>query len=62
MTSKDANEMYYMVKGSMIPKGWSQKDINSMYNSYIKRMWGNNERFVYSAEKFEQAWEAHING
>ena len=62
MTSKDANEMYYMVKGSLIPKGWSQEDIDSMYNSYIKRMWGNNERFVYSAEKFEQAWKEQTNG
>ena len=54
--------MYYMVKGSLIPKGWSQKDIERMYNSYIKRMWGNNERFVYSAEKFEQVWKEQTNG
>jgi len=57
MTSKDANEMYWMVKGSLIPTGWSDTDIETMYNSYFKRMWNNNERFVYSSDAFEQAWE-----
>tara|TARA_R110000803_G_scaffold181353_1_gene243741 strand:+ start:391 stop:579 length:189 start_codon:yes stop_codon:yes gene_type:complete len=62
MTAKDENEIFFAIKGHLIPKHWSRKDIDRMIDSYIKRLWGNNERLPRTSERFEQAWEAHING
>jgi len=56
MTAKDENEIFYAVKGHFIPSYWSRKDIDSMINSYIKRLWGNCERLPRTQEQFEQAW------
>jgi len=57
MTSKDENEIFYAVKGHLIPSHWSRKDIDETVNSYIKRLWGNCERLPRSSEAFEKAWE-----
>jgi len=56
MTSKDENEIFFAVKGHLIPSDWSRKDIDSTVNSYIKRLWGNCERLPRTSERFEQAW------
>jgi len=53
---KEANKMHYRVKGHLIPDGWSDSDIVSMYDSYFKRMWGNNEG-QSSADQFEKVWQ-----
>ena len=53
---KDANELYFAVKGHLIPSTWDQQSIDSMVNKYIKRLWGNCERMVYCKDKFEKLW------
>ena len=50
---KEINRMMWMVKGQLIPDSYSHKDRVSMYNSYFKRVWYNNEA---SDEGFEKAW------
>ena len=53
---KEANRLYWMVKGHLIPESWSEKDIAKTYDSYIQRLWGNCERAEYSTLGFEAAW------
>ena len=55
---KEANRFYWIVKGHLIPESWSDEDVEGIYNSYMKRLWGNNERAVYAEEGFESAWNA----
>lgn len=57
MTSlKDKNELFWSVKGHMIPDSWSPEAIDEMYDSYFKRMWNNNE-YIYHTVGFEKAWK-----
>ena len=53
---KEANRFYWIVKGQLIPESWSDKDVERIYNSYMKRIWGNHEAIVHE-EGFERAWE-----
>jgi hypothetical protein len=53
---KEANRLYWMVKGHLIPESWNEKDIEKTYDSYITRLWGNCERAEYSTLGFEAAW------
>ena len=58
---KHANELYWAVKGQLIPLSWSTKDINATYDSYIKRLWGNHEAMTSCHMKgFEKAWEERV--
>jgi hypothetical protein len=43
------------VKGQLIPESWSDKDVESIYNSYMKRIWGNHENCVHETG-FDIAW------
>jgi hypothetical protein len=52
---KEANRYYWIVKGQLIPSGWSEKDIMSIYESYFARIWGNHEN-CYHEVGFEHAW------
>lgn len=54
---KEANRLFWIVKGHLVPESWSEKDIESMYHSYIKRLWGNIEAYGHEVG-FEQAWAA----
>lgn len=54
---KEANRFYWMVKGHLIPESWKEKDIMSVYDSYMKRLWGNHEAHIHAAG-FEAAWKA----
>ena len=56
---KDANELYFAVKGQLIPDSWSQKDIDRMVDNYIARLWGNCERLPRTSERFESVWKEH---
>ncbi len=62
---KEANRYYWIVKGMLIPDSWSDKDIMSMYNSYMERIWHNHEASSVHSIDFEAAWKAkeakHIN-
>ena len=53
---KEAHFMHWCIKGHLIPDEWSDKDIVTMYDSYFKRLWGNNEIVEYNRESFEIAW------
>ena len=54
---KEANRLYWIVKGHLIPRSWSNEDIEKTYNSYMKRVWGNHEACVHEIG-FEAAWKA----
>lgn len=54
---KEANRLYWMVKGKLIDKNWKDEDVEKTYNSYMVRMWGNNERAEYGLAGFEAAWK-----
>lgn len=54
---KEANRFYWIVKGQLIPESWSDKDVEGIYDSYMKRIWGNHENCVHEVG-FEQAWKA----
>ena len=56
---KDANELYFAVKGQLIPDSWSQKDVDRMVDNYITRLWGNCERLPRTSERFESVWKEH---
>ena len=54
---KEANRFYWLVKGQLIPESWSDKEVEEIYNSYMKRLWGNHERAVYGTIGFENAYK-----
>ena len=53
---KEANRFYWIVKGHLIPESWKDEDVESIYNSYMKRLWGNHENCVHEVG-FETAWK-----
>lgn len=40
---KDANWLFYVVKGYLIPEDWGEENIRGMVKSYTKRVWHNHE-------------------
>lgn len=57
MDLKEANRLFWITKGHLIPPHWDEKAIKSVYDSYFARMWTNEE--AYSREEgFEEAWQA----
>ena len=54
---REANRFYWIVKGQLIPTGWSDKEVQGIYDSYMKRIWGNHENVVHE-EGFTAAWAA----
>jgi len=57
---KEANRIFWIVKGHLIPEHWNDSDIISMQNEYIRRMWGNHEA-VFHEVGFEEAWQKRMN-
>ena len=53
---KEANRFYWIVKGSLIPRSWSDKDVEKTYKSYMERIWGNHENVVHE-KGFEAAYK-----
>ena len=53
---KEANRFYWIVKGQLIPRSWSDRDVEKIYDSYMKRIWGNHEACVHEVG-FEAAWK-----
>lgn len=54
---KEANRFNWIIKGKLIDKSWSDKDVEATYHSYMKRLWGNHENIAHEVG-FEQAWKA----
>jgi hypothetical protein len=40
---KEANRLFYIVKGFLIPEDWTEENIKSMVVSYTRRVWYNHE-------------------
>ena len=57
---KEANRIFYAVKGHLIPDEYSQYDIDKMYESYTKRLWGNHEASI-GDDDFEALWDRTYN-
>jgi hypothetical protein len=51
---KDANWLFYVVKGYLIPEDWSEENIRGMVKSYTKRVWHNHES---NDVGFEELWD-----
>jgi hypothetical protein len=54
---KEAYRRFWMIKGHLGCDSWQDKDIVSMHDSYLFRLWHNEEAYRYE-EGFEEAWEA----
>ena len=54
---KEANRLNWLVKGQLIDKNESDATVEHLYESYFKRLWGNNERLEYGAIGFEAAYK-----
>lgn len=54
---KEANRMFFYVKGHLIPDEYTLEDVRSMYDSYFKRLWGNCEVADYCYDEFETLWK-----
>ena len=52
---KEASRFMWIVKGQLIPDGYSDQDILDMYDSYFVRLWGNHENPVHQ-DGFEEAY------
>jgi hypothetical protein len=52
---KQANRYYWIVKGHLIPTSWPDKEVVHIYDSYMKRIWGNHENCVHE-DGFELAY------
>ena len=56
---KEANRYYWIVKGHLIPETWQDKDVRSVLDGYLIRLWGNHENVVHE-DGFEEAWQKRI--
>jgi hypothetical protein len=52
---KSANQIFWQVKGHLIPDSWSVLEIRKVEESYFKRLWGNHEANIH-LDGFEEAW------
>jgi hypothetical protein len=52
---KEANKLFWMVKGQLIPDDWSDVQIEQTRTAYFDRLWGNHET-CYREDGFEEAW------
>ena len=55
---KEANRLNWLVKGKLIDISESDDTVEQLYDSYFKRLWGNNERMEYGSVGFEAAYKA----
>ena len=55
---KEANRLNWLIKGQLIDIKASDSVVEKTYDSYFKRLWGNNERMEYGATGFEAAYKA----
>ena len=56
---KEACRLFWLTKGHLY--NVSDETILSCYNSYFKRLWGNNERAVYGMDGFEEAYQKRLD-
>ena len=54
---KEANRYNWIIKGKLIDISWTDDAIEKTYDSYFKRLWGNNESYIHE-EGFNEAYAA----
>jgi hypothetical protein len=55
---KEANRLFWMVKGHLIPKTEPDDIVEGYYESYFKRLWNNESQCLDLYERgFEQAYK-----
>ena len=52
---KEANRLFWMAKGHLIPDRYSDEDIRDVYDQFLKRFWYNNEAYIRE-EGFDQEY------
>lgn len=52
---KECFKIFFMVKGHIGCSSWSDEELLSMRDSYFKRLWYNEEAYIY-AQGFEDAY------
>jgi len=52
---REANRFNWIIKGKLIDPSWSDNSVEKTYNSYFKRLWGNNESYLHE-EGFDRAY------
>lgn len=57
MGTKEANRLFWIVKGHLIPQSWSEETTEDMIQDYTKRIWYNEEAYLQE-EGFEEAWQS----
>jgi hypothetical protein len=56
---KEANRLFWLVKGHLIPISEPDDVVEGYYESYFKRLWNNESQCLSEYERgFEQAWKA----
>jgi hypothetical protein len=59
---KEVNRFMWVLKGQLVPDGYSEKDYEDTHKIFLKRLWGNDENYVHE-EGFEEAYkEKYKNG
>ena len=53
---KEASRLLWIVKGRLIPEGYSDEDIREMHDSYMLRLWPNHEANIHT-DGFEEAYK-----
>ena len=53
---KEANRLNWLIKGKLIDRSWSDQEVERTYDSYFKRLWGNNESYIHE-DGFEEAYK-----
>ena len=56
---KEANRMFWLVKGHLIPRSETDETVEGYYESNFKRLWNNESQCLDNYELgFEQAYKA----
>lgn len=55
---KEANRLNWLIKGQLIDINANDSTVESIYDSYFKRLWNNIERSEYGSVGFEAAYKA----
>ena len=52
----------WIIKGQLVPDGYSEEDYLEVHDSYLHKIWGNHEASIHE-EGFEEAYaEKYKNG
>ena len=57
---KEVNRFMWILKGHLVPDGYSEKDYLDTHESFLKRLWGNHENYVHE-DGFEKAYTEKYN-